>query len=299
MRQSSTLDVGLDVHKDAIAVAYIATEHDADVIDLGAIGTRHVDLDHLVRKLQSKAPHLVLVYEAGPCGWWRYRDLTKRGQVCGVVAPSLLPQKAGDRVNTDRRDAMPLARLRRSGDLPPVDVPTGDDDAMRELTRAREDAIRALNAAKLRLKACLLRQDIRDTGRATWKPAPLRWLRAGGCPTPAQPIGFQAYVRTATQPPERRQRLAQELTEQVKPWRLPPVGGALQALRGVPCTVAVTTLAERGDLTRVEHPSQLLKCLGLIPAASSSGERRRQGSITKAGNTPARRALVEGAWAYR
>jgi transposase len=211
----------------------------------------------------------------------------------------LIPKKAGDRVKTDRRDAGQLARLMRSGDLTPVDVPTVEDEAIRDLTRAREDTIRDLKAAKYRLKAFLLRQDIRDTGRATWSPAHLRWLSEVVCPTPAQHIVFQAYVRAVNEPTERLHRLEQALQEQVKSWRWSPVVDALQALRGVPCTVAVTMLAELGELTRFDNPRQLMKCLGLIPSEYSSGERRRQGAITKAGNTHARRAIMEGAWAYR
>jgi transposase len=299
MNQCSTLYIGLDVHKESIAVAYVAKDHDADVIYLGTIGTRHVDIDNLVRKLQSKAKHLVFVYEAGPCGYWLYRYLSKKGYVCWVVAPSLIPKKAGDRVKTDRRDAIQLARLMRSGDLTSVYVPTVEDEAIRDLCRAREDAIADLKAAKFRLKAFLLRQDIRYTGQATWGPAHLRWLSEVVCPTPAQQIVFQEYVRAVTEHTERLQRLEQELQEHVKSWRLHPVVEALQALRGVQFTVAVTTVAELGDLTRFENPRQLMKYLGLIPSEYSTGERRRQGAITKAGNTHARRALVEGAWAYR
>jgi transposase len=191
MPQSSTLYVGLDVHKDSIAVAYVAEDHGAEVIYRGTIGTRHADLDQLVRSLQSKATHLVFVYEAGPCGYWLYRYLAKKGQVCWVVAPSLIPKKAGDRVKTDRRDAVQLARLMRSGDLTPVYVPKREDEAIRDLTRARADALRDLKAAKFRLKAFLLRHDIRSTGRANWSPAPLRWLSEVVCPTPAHQIVFQ------------------------------------------------------------------------------------------------------------
>jgi transposase len=215
MSQSSTLYVGLDVHKESIAVAYVGKDHDAEVIYLGAIGTRQCDIDQLVRKLQSKAQRLVFVYEAGPCGDWLYRYLTKKGYVCWVVAPSLIPKKAGDRVKTDRRDAVQLARLMRSGDLTPVYVPPVDDEAIRDLTRAREDTIRDLKAAKFRLKAFLLRHDIRYTGRATWSPAHLRWLSEVVCPTPAQQIVFQAYVRAVNEHAERVQRLEQELHEQV------------------------------------------------------------------------------------
>jgi transposase len=299
MRHSSTLYVGLDVHKDSSAVAYVAKAHDADVSYLGPIGTRHVDIDQLLRKLHSKAKHLVFVYEAGPCGSWLYRYLAKKGYACWVVAPSLIPKKAGDRVKTDRRDAVQLARLLRSGDLTPVYVPTVEDEAIRDRTRAREDALRDLKAAKLRLKAFLLRHGLRYTGRAAWGPAHLRWLSGVVCPTPVQQIAFQGYVRAVSAHTERLQRLEHELQEQVTSWRLHPVVEALQALRGVQVTVAVTTVAELGDLARFDTPRQLMKFLGLIPSEYSSGERRRQGSITKAGNMHARRALVEGAWAYR
>jgi transposase len=299
MRQRSTLYIGMDVHKESIAVAYVTKDHDAEVIYLGSIGTRQCDIDQLVRKLQSKATHLVFIYEAGPCGYWLYRYLTKKGHACWVVAPSLIPKKAGDRVKTDRRDAMQLARLMRSGDLTPVYVPQVEDEAIRDLSRAREDAIRDLKAAKFRLKAFLLRQDIRYTGRATWGPAHLRWLAEVVCATPAQQVVFQEYVRAVNEHTERLQRLEQELHEQVHTWRLQPVVEALQALRGVQFTVAVTIVAELGDLTRFDNPRQLMSYLGLTPSEYSSGERRRQGSITKTGNTHARRALIEGAWAYR
>jgi transposase len=299
MTQSTTLYVGLDVHKDSIAVAYVAQEHGAEVTYLGPIGTRQGDIDQLIRKMQSKAKHLVFVYEAGPCGYWLYRYLTKKGHMCWVVAPSLIPKKAGDRVKTDRRDAIQLARLMRSGDLSPVHVPTVEDEAMRDLSRAREDTLSDLEAAKFRLKAFLLRHDIRYTGRATGGPAHLRWLSEVVCPAPAQQLVFQEYVRAVTEHTERLQRLEQELQDQVKAWRLHPVIDALQALRGVQFTVAVTLVAELGDLTRFDNPRELMKFLGLIPSEYSTGERRRQGAVTKAGNSHARRVLVESAWAYR
>jgi transposase len=289
----------MDVHKDTIAVAYIAQDHGAEVTYLGTIGTRQCDIDQLIRKMQSKATHLIFVYEAGPCGYWLYRYLTKKDYACWVVGPSLIPKKAGDRVKTNRRDAMQLARLARSGDLTVVYVPKVEDEAIRDLTRAREDTLSDLKDTKFRLKAFLLRHDIRYTGRANWGPAHLRWLSEVVCPTPAQQIVFQEYVRAVQEHTDRLQRLEQELQEHVKAWRLYPVVEALQALRGVQFTVAVTLVAEMGDLTRFDSPRELMKCLGLIPSEYSSGDQRRQGPITKAGNTHARRVLVEGAWAYR
>ena len=211
MSQSRTLYIGLDVHKDSIAVAYVAEEHGAEVTELGTIGTRQCDIDQLVRKLHATAKHLVFVDEAGPCGYWLSRYLTKKGHHCWVVAPSLMPNQAGDRVNTDRRDAIQLARLMRSGDLTPVSGPAVEDEAIRDLSRAREDAIAALKAAKFRLKALLLRHEIRDMGRATWGPAHLRWLAAVVCATPAQHLVFQAYVRAVHEHTTRLQRLVQEL----------------------------------------------------------------------------------------
>jgi transposase len=211
----------------------------------------------------------------------------------------VIPQTAGDRVKTDRRDAVQLARLRRSGDLIPGDVPTVEDEAIRDRTQAREDTLSHLQDAKFRLKAFLLRHDIRYIGRANWSPAHLRWLSEVVCPTPVQQIVFQEYVRAVNEHTERLQRLEQELQDHVKSWRLNPVVETLQALRGVQFTVAVTMVAEVGDLSRFDTPSALMKFVGLIPSEYSSGARRQQGSITKAGNTHARRALVEGAWAYR
>jgi transposase len=297
MRQANTLDIGLDMHKDSSAVASVAQEHGAEVIDLGAIGTRQCDLDQLLRKLPSKAPHLIFVYEAGPCGSWPYRYLTRKGFDCGVVAPSLVPTKAGDRVKTDRRDAMQLARLARSGDLTVVSVPAVADEARRELTRAREDTLRDLKSAKSRLQAVLLRHDIRYTGRATWGPAHLRWLSEAVCPTPAPQLVLQAYVRAVTAHTARLHRLEPARQEQVTSWRLHPVAGALQALRGVRSPAAVTMVAEIGDLARVATPRGLMTSSGLTPSEDSAGEQRRQGAITNAGHTQARRVLVDGAWA--
>ena len=299
MHQSRTLYVGMDGHKESIAVASVAQDHGAEVVSLGTVGTRPCDIDKLIRQLQSKSPQLVFVSAAGPCGYWLYRSLMNTGYVCWVVAPSLIPKKAGDRVKTDRRDAMQLARLMRSGDLASVYVPAVDDAALRDLSRAREETLRDLKAATLRLTAFVLRHAIRYTGRATWSPAHLRWLSEVVCPTPAQQMVFQEYVQTVTEPTARLGRLDLELHEQGQTWRLAPVVEALQALRGVQCTVAVTTVAERGDLTRCDTPRQLMNYLGLTPSEYSSGSRRQQGGITKTGNTHARRALVEGAWAYR
>jgi transposase len=294
-----TLYIGLDVHKDSIAVAYAPEDRGAEVVSLGAIGPRQCDIDALIRKLQAKGATLVFVYEAGPSGYWLYRYLIRKGFACHVVAPSLIPRKPGDRVKTDRRDAITLARLMRSGDLSAIYVPQIEDEALRDLSRGRDDALEDLKRSKRRLKSFLLRQDIRYVGRATWNAAPLRWLSEVVCPTAAQQIIFQEYVRAVSEQQERLQRLERELHDAVKGWRLDPVVEAIQALRGVELTGAIILMTELGDLTRFDTPRKLMSYLGLTPSEYSSGARRRQGGITKAGNSHARRALVEGAWAYR
>ena len=299
MTQPTPLFVGLDVHQDSIAVAH-ARGHSADPpVFVGAIGPRQADLDKLIRRLESKTPTLVFAYEAGPCGYGLHRYLTGRGFTCDVVAPSLIPKKPGDKIKTDRRDALELARLLRNGDLTRVYVPTVDDEAIRDLCRARDAARLTLKNAKLRLKAFLLRLGRSYEGRANWTDAHRRYLAKVVCPTPAQQIVFQESIRAVDEQVDRVQRLEDQLHDLGPAWRLYPVVQALQALRGVQWLVAITVVAELGDLTRFANPRQLGAFVGLIPSEDSSGPRRRLGAITKTGNGRARRALIEGAWAYR
>jgi transposase len=288
MSDSSPRSVGLDVHKESIAVASARAARDAEGVFWGRLGTRQRDIDQLIRPLTSQATQLVCGDEAGPCGYWRSRDLSRTPLHGGVVAPSLVPTQVGARVKTARRDATQLARLLRSGDLTPVYVPTVADEAIRDR-----------QAAKHRVQACLLRQDIRSEGRATWGPAPRRWRAAVGCPTPAQQIVCPEDVRAVAAHDARLQRRETALREQVQGWRLAPVVQARQAMRGVQCPGAVTRLADLGDLTRFETPRPLMSDLGLTPREDSRGDRRRQGPLTTAGHTCARRALIAGAWAYR
>ena len=296
---STELFVGLDVHKESIAVAYAGALPGSEIVSLGNIGTRQCDIDKAIRALQSKGRRLHMEYEAGPCGYWLHRYLTRQGIECQIVAPSLIPRKSGDRVKTDRRDALQLARLLRAGELTAIHVPGIEDEAIRDLSRARDDAMRDLKAAKYRLKAFLLRQDIRYEGRASWNAAHLRWLARVLCPTPAQQIVFQEYLRAINEATERVARLDQQLLELTPSWWLAPLVDAIQALRGVQFTTAITLIAELGDLSRFDHPRQLMNYLGLTPSEYSSGTRRAQGGITKCGNTHARRVLVESASAYR
>jgi transposase len=299
MAEPTTLFVGLDVHKDTIAVAHASPDRSSEVVYVGQVGTRASDLDKLLRRLHSHASNVVVAYEAGPCGYGLYRRLTEKGVSCLVVAPSRIPKMPGERVKTDRRDAAQLARLLRSGDLTSVYVPTVEDEAVRDFSRAREASICVLKDAKLRLKSVLLRHGLNYTGRATWNEAHLRYLAKVVCPTPAQQIVFQESLRAVSEQTDRVRRLEDELVEIAAAWRLRPIVEAFQAMRGVQSHTAVTLAAELGDLTRFDNPRQLAAFVGLIPSEYSTGETRRLGPITKAGNGHARRALVEAAWAYR
>jgi transposase len=299
MAKPTTLFVGLDTHKEFNTVAHAEGASSDPPVFVGPIGTRQADIDKLIRRLHSKASHLVFAYEAGPTGYALYRYLKGKGEECHVIAPSLIPKRAGARVKTNRRDAVELARLLRSGDLVSVWVPRIEDEAIRDVCRARDAARITLKAAKLRLRSFLLRLGLAYTGRARWTDAHRRYLARVVCPTPVQQIVFQELVHAVDEQVERVARLERELAELAPSWRLYPVVEAVQALRGVEFLVAITVLAELGDLTRFTNPRQLAAFVGLIPSEHSSGSSRRQGGITKAGNGRARRVLVEAAWAYR
>ena len=298
MKKYSTF-VGMDIHKNSIEIAIAQRGRNGEVRSYGKIDGTLNALDKVVRKLVSKGDQLHFVYEAGPCGYGIYRHLTAKGYDCSVVAPSRVPKKSGDRIKNDRRDACILARLDRAGELTPVYVPCAEDEAIRDLTRAREDAKTDEKRSKQRLKSFLLRHDLRYAGTASWSKAHMRWLSDIKMPHRSQQVVLQEYIGTVNQCKERVQRLTEQIQQLLPEWQLFPIVQALQSMRGVSTIVAATTVAEIGDLKRFPTPGDLMSYLGLVPSEHSSGPKTKRGSITKAGNGHVRRVLTEAAWAYR
>ncbi|MGW8186954.1 MAG: IS110 family transposase [Desulfobacterales bacterium] len=298
MTDNSTF-IGMDVHKNSIDIAIAQSGRKGHLRHYGKIEGTLAALDKAIGKLvrQGDRPHFV--YEAGPCGYQIYRHLTAQGFECTVVAPSMVPKQNGNRIKNDRRDSLMLARLHRAGELTAVYVPQLDDEAMRDLTRAREDAKIDEKKAKQRLLAFLLRGGHRYGGGAPWSQAHRRWLADLKMPHRCQQIVLQEYIEALSQCSQRLQRLTDQIRQLVPQWQLFPVVQALQSRRGVSLIVAATTVAEIGDFKRFQSPEELMNYLGLVPSEYSSGEKLRRGSITKAGNSHVRRMLVEAAWAYR
>jgi len=291
--------IGLDVHKERNEVA-IADGITGEVRLYGSISNDLHALEKLVYKLRGQNVVLHFVYEAGPCGFVIARRLAQLGEDCTVIAPSLIPKKAGDHVKTDRRDAVTLARLHRAGELTAVRVPDERDEAIRDLVRARTDAVTDLRDNRHRLQAFLLRHGYKYTGKSHWTEAHLRYLRELVMAHAAHKVVLEEYLMAITQATERIQRLEQHITTQVVPWRMRPVVEALMGLRGIQLLTATALLAELGDLSRFGHPRQLMAYLGLVSREYSSPESfRGQGSITKAGNSHARWFVIESAQHYR
>lgn len=290
--------VGLDVHKETIAVSE-ADGRGGEPRYLGEIANTPQALGKRVRQLSQGGARLSFCYEAGGCGYEIYRQLTEQGWDCMVVAPSLIPRKAGDRVKTDRRDSLGLARLLRAGELTAVSVPDDQQEALRDLTRAREDIKHLQRQAKQRLLAFLLRHGQRYAGKSNWTQAYFRWLETVRFEHPAQQIVMQEYVDMVIACGRRVAGLDAQIEQTAQASRVWPLIQALMALRGVSLLTATTVVAEVGDLRRFASAPRLMAYLGLVPSEHSSGGGTRRGGITKTGNGHVRRVLVEAAWTYR
>ena len=294
---TSVIYVGLDVHKDSIAIA-VAGEGQAAAENWKTIPYDGVRLRKALKMLGKDGTLLKVCYEAGPTGFGLCRHLRKAGIDCVVVAPSLVPGKPGDRVKTDRRDARRLAHYLRSGDLTAVYVPDEAQEAIRDLERARDDAKCAERVARHQLSKFLLRHD-RHWEHTTWTRKHRQWIRGQKFDYPAQQRVLEDYLKAVEDFAERVERLTTQMEELVQDTVLAPLVQALQAFRGISMVSSVTIAAEVGELRRFGTAQQFMSYTGLIPSEDSTGQRRRQGPITRCGNGHLRRILVEAAWHYR
>ena len=293
--------VGMDVHKDTIAVA-VAERGRGEPVYRGEIANKPKTVGKLLERLgEGYGGELIeFCYEAGPCGYGLYRQILAAGHTCHVVAPSQIPKAPGERIKTDRRDALKLARLLRSGDLTPVWVPDQEQERMRDLSRARDDMKGQERKARQQLNAFLLRHGHHwSSGKKRWTPAHETWLAGLKMDHPWQQVVLEEYIDAERAAGERVAQLTDHLMRALAEWSLAPVVDSLIALRGIDKLAAIVLLAELGDISRFDSPKQLMAFLGLVPSEHSSGGRRRQGAITLTGNSHARRMLIESAWSYR
>jgi transposase len=299
MDQITTTYVAMDTHKQTISVAIAEGGRRGETRFLGEIPSRPDSVARLVERLSKRYAKLAFCYEAGPCGYGLYRQIVALGHECVVVAPSLVPTRPGDRVKTDRRDAVTQASLFRSGELTAVWVPDEAHEAMRDLCRAREAAVETLRRARQQVASFLLRHGRVFSNGKHWTGKYRQWLASQRFDHPARQIAFEELVQAMEEALARRDRLARQMEELLPSWSLAKVVVAIQALRGVAAISAMTLVAEIGDFRRFANPRQLMAYLGLTPSERSSGAKTARGGITKAGNRRGRRMLVEGAWTYR
>jgi transposase len=299
VKDDSEVFVALDTSKLRNAVAIAEAGRSGEVRYLGEIDSGAAATAKLVRKLSAQYRRLTFCYEAGPTGYGLYRLLTNLGQTCMVVAPSLIPRKTGDRVKTNRRDAVALVKLLRAGELTAVWVPDDRHEAMRDLTRAREAAVNDLRSKRQQVLSLLLRLGRHYGGKRTWSKAHMRWLADQKLEHVEQRIALEEMLLAVRQAEERIARLDEAIRTAVPDWSLAEVVTALMALRGFDMVSAAGLLAELGDLSRFQSPRQLMGYLGLVPSERTTGDTIRRGSITKCGNRRARRILVECSWSYR
>ncbi|MBK1790207.1 IS110 family transposase [Persicirhabdus sediminis] len=295
--------VGLDVHKESVAIASIKEGERGEANYFGSCGGSNLAVERALRKLAKQlgvdVKELDVCYEAGPTGFVLGRRLLQLGIECSLCAPSKTERKAGEQIKTDKRDAKQLARAHKNGDLTLVRIPPQLDEAMRDVCRARTDAVDDLARAKQRLGAFLLRHGFRYSGKTNWTAAHMRYLRDLTMPNDTQKVVLEEYLQAINYCVTRIQRFKDKLFELLQDWQWKPVVDALMACKGFQEVAATTIVSELGDLRRFQNPRQLMAFVGLVPSEKSSGETRRQGSITKCGNSHARWMLVECAQHFR
>ena len=297
---TNTLYLGLDVHKDSIVIAIAEPGSKGEIRSFGTITNDMGRLEHALNRIRKAHPgaHLEVAYEAGPCGFVIARRLKQLEVPCLVAAPSLIPKQPGSPFKTDKRDARAIARLLRAGELTAVYVPEPTDEAIRDLCRARTDAVDDLRRSRLRLKAFLLRHGYRYHGKANWSAAHMRYLRELVLPHPAMKAILEEYLQGIDAPHQRVGRIEVSMLALLDGWRLKPAVCALMAFRGFQLVAAMITVSELGDIHRFAHPRQLMTYLGLVSVEDSSGPRQRLGRISRCGNGHQRWLLVESAEHY-
>ena len=299
MGQCSEIFVGIDVSKARNAIAVADAGRAGEVRFIGEVDASEESMRRVVKRLTAKGERAHFCYEAGPTGYGLHRLIVSLGHPCTVVAPSLIPRRPGDRVKTNRRDALGLARLLRAGELTAVWVPDEGHEAMRDLVRARAAAVETQRVHRQQVSSFMLKHGRIFPRPKAWTMRYLKWLQEQKFDHPAHQIALQEMVEAVRTSRERVLRLEASIKEFAPQWSLAPVVQALQALRGVDLIVAVTFATEIGDIGRFESPRQLMAYLGLVPSERSTGDTVRRGSITKAGNGRVRHMLVESAWTYR
>ncbi len=291
--------VGLDVHKESISVA-IADTRNSEVRFYGTLPNTLDGIVKLAKRLSEDGAEVSFVYEAGPCGYPVHRKLLEAGYACMVVAPSLIPKKAGDRVKTDRRDAQSLARLHRAGELTAVWVPGPEQEAMRDLARLREDLKRHERHVKQQIGGFLLRNGRHYTEKISrWTQKHRSWIDSQRFEQPAQQIVLQGYMTALDGLTDQVKAVVKEMERALETWSLAAHVHSLMGLKGVDFVTAFTIMAEIGDLSRFDSATQFMAYLGLVPSEASSGGKTKRGSLTKAGNGHVRCAITEAAWSYR
>lgn len=294
--------IGLDAHKASIVIA-LAFEGRGSPEPYGKTTSDLNGFLKVLRRIQEKhgltKEDISLCYEAGPTGFVLVRRLRELGYDCEVVAPSLVPSKGSDRVKTDRRDACKLASLHRAGELTRVHVPDGSDEVIRDICRGRTDAVDVQTRTRQQISAMLLRNGYSYSGETTWGEAHMRYLRELVLPDRAQKLLLEEYLQRVDASVSQVARIENQMRELLKDWPRRTFVEALQGFRGFQLVASMVVTSELGNLLRFAHPRQLMAYLGLVPSEQSTGGRRRQGSITKSGNSHVRWMLVEVAHHYR